>query len=176
MLAGIFLAIGATLMAPLVLSRTGNSGSALATVQSMGAVGGVVGGAILMLWGGTKRRIHNILLGGVGACLFGILCLGLGNIVIIWAVGSFFFAFFEPFVEGGNLAIWQVQVPADVQGRVFSARHLLVQIPYLSGILVSGYLAEASAIHLVLIMAGVTGGAIFLAGYAVPALKTEARI
>jgi DHA3 family macrolide efflux protein-like MFS transporter len=162
---GIFLAIGATLMAPLVLSGTGNNESALATVLSTGAVGGIVGGVILSLWGGTKRRIHNVLLGGVGACLLGIIWLGLGHIVIIWAIGSFFFAFFEPFVEGGNLAIWQVKVPADVQGRVFSARHLLVQIPYLFGILVAGYLAEAIAIPIILIVVGVIGAGVFLAGY-----------
>ena len=64
---GVFLAIGATLMAPLVLSGTQNNESALATVQSVGAVGGIAGGVILSLWGGTKRRIHNILIGGVPA-------------------------------------------------------------------------------------------------------------
>jgi len=163
--AGIFLAIGATLMAPLVLSGTGNSESALATVQSTGAVGGIVGGVILSLWGGMKRRIHNVLIGGAGACLLGIVWLGLGRVVLIWAIGSFFFAFFEPFVEGGNIAIWQVKVPADVQGRVFSARHLLVQIPYLFGILIAGYLAEAIAIRTVLVFVGLAGTIVFIAGY-----------
>ena len=165
MVAGVCLAIGATLMAPLVLSGTGNNESALATIQSTGAVGGIVGGVILSLWGGTKRRIHNVLIGGVGACLLGIIWLGLGNAILIWAIGSFFFAFFEPFVEGGNLAIWQVKVPADVQGRVFSARHLLVQIPYLFGILIAGYLAEAIAIRTILVFVGVAGMIVFITGY-----------
>jgi MFS family permease len=165
MFAGIFLAIGATLMAPLVLSLTRNSETALATVQSTGAVGGVAGGVLLSLWGGTKRRIHNVLVGGAGACLLGILWLGLSHAVLFWAIGSFFFAFFEPFVEGGNIAIWQTKVEADVQGRVFSARHLLVQIPYLFGILMAGYLAEASSISQVLICAGIAGAFVFLLGY-----------
>jgi hypothetical protein len=171
MVAGVFLAIGATLMAPLVLGATGNNESALASVQSTGAVGGIVGAVILSLWGGTKRRIHNVLVGGVGACLLGIVWLGLGGAVILWAVGSFFFAFFEPFVEGGNLAIWQVKVPADVQGRVFSARHLLVQVPYLFGILAAGYLAEGFTIPLVLIGAGLAGALVFVLGYAVPLVR-----
>jgi hypothetical protein len=165
MLSGFFLAIGATLMAPLVLNATGNNESALATVQSTGAVGGVIGGVILSLWGGTKRRIHTILIGGVGACLLGITWLGMSTAILWWAAGGFFFAFFEPFVEGGNIAIWQVSVPADVQGRVFSARHLLVQIPYVIGILVSGYLAEAGTISGVMIFAGFAGMFIFAAGY-----------
>jgi MFS family permease len=165
MVAGIFLAVGATLMAPLVLSLTQNNESALATVQSTGAVGGIAGGVILSLWGGAERRIHNVLLGGAGACLFGIVWLGSTQAVILWAIGSFFFAFFEPFVEGGNIAIWQTKVEADVQGRVFSARHLLVQLPYLFGILAAGYLAEASSISRILIFAGIAGACVFLMGY-----------
>lgn len=171
MLAGLFLAIGATLIAPLVLSRTGNSESALAAVQSTGAFGGILGGVILSLWGGAKRRIHNVLVGGAAACLLGILWLGLGGALLAWAVGSFFFAFFEPFVEGGNIAIWQSKVEPDVQGRVFSARHLLVQVPYLLGILVSGWLAEAASISGVLIFAGLIGALIFLFGYRVRNLR-----
>ncbi len=165
MLAGIFLAIGATLTAPLVLSLTQNNESALATVQSLGAVGGLAGGVLLSLWGGTQRRVHNILIGGAGACLLGILWLGMSSAILFWAIGSFFFAFFEPFVEGGNLAIWQAKVEADVQGRVFSARQLLVQTPYLFGIFLAGYLAEARAIASVLIFAGLAGALVFLFGY-----------
>ena len=165
MATGFFLAIGATLMAPLVLSGTGNNESALATVQSTGAVGGIVGGVILSLWGGPKMRIHAVLFGGIGACILGIVWLGLGGSILLWAIGSFFFAFFEPFVEGGNIAIWQVRVPPDVQGRVFSARHLLVQLPYLFGILAAGYLAEAITISTVLIAAGSIGALIFALYY-----------
>ena len=165
MAANVFLAIGATLLAPLVLGGTGNSQSALATVQSTGAIGGVVGGGLLSLWGGPRRRIHAILLGGAGACLLGIVWLGLNHAILFWAVGSFFFSFFEPFVEGGNLAIWQAKVEADVQGRVFAARHLLVQVPYLLGIFVSGYIAEAWNISSVFVLAGTCGLLVFLAGY-----------
>jgi hypothetical protein len=165
MLAYVFIAIGATLIAPLVLSLTQNNESALAAVQSTGAVGGIVGSGILSLWGGTRRRIHNILIGGAGAGLLGILWLGMSGGILFWAVGSFFFAFFEPFVEGGNLALWQSKVEADVQGRVFSARQLLVQVPYLFGTLLAGYLAEVITISSVLIFAGIAGALVFLCGY-----------
>lgn len=165
MLAGVFIAIGSTLIAPLILSLTQNNESALAAVQSTGAVGGIVGGVILSLWGGTRRRIHGVLLGGAGACLLGILWLGMSHVILFWAIGSFLFSFFEPFVEGSNLAIWQSKVEADVQGRVLSARQLLVQVPYLLGILVSGYLAEIAAISTVLIFAGLAGALVFLFGY-----------
>jgi len=162
--ANFFLAIGATLMAPLILSQTGNSESALAAVQSTGAVGGVAGGALLMFWGGPKRRIHGVLLGGVCASLLGVTWLGLANSLILWSAGSFFFSFFEPFVESGNIAIWQSKVEADVQGRVFSARHLLVRLPFMLGIWASGPLA-ALGMSRVLVWAGLAGMVIFAAGY-----------
>ncbi|HEY5731093.1 MAG TPA: MFS transporter [Anaerolineales bacterium] len=176
MVAGIFLAIGATLMAPLVLSGMGNDESALGTVLSTGAVGGVAGGVILSLWGGTRRRILTVLIGGAGACLPGIVWLGLGQGILLWAIGSFFFALFEPFVEGGNIAIWQVKTPADVQGRVFSARHLLVQLPYLFGILAAGYLGEAIAIRPVLVFAGIAGASVFAIGYFVHSIRNVEEI
>ena len=162
--ANFFLAIGATLMAPLILSQTGNSESALATIQSMGAVGGVAGGAILMLWGGPKRRIYGVLLGGMGASLLGVFWLGLANSLLLWSAGSFLFSFFEPFVEGGNIAIWQSKVEADVQGRVFSARQFLVRIPFMLGILAAGHLA-ALGMSNVLIVTGLAGLVVFSAGY-----------
>lgn len=172
MAANFFLAIGATLVAPMVLSNTANDEGILASVQSVGAFGGIAGGTALSVWGGPKRRIDGILLGGVGACIIGILWLGLGTGFLAWAIGSFFFAFFEPIVEGGNLAIWQTKVEADLQGRVFSARQLLVQIPYLLGIFFAGPLAEYQfGIPAMLIVAGILGGCVFLAGYAIRSVR-----
>jgi MFS family permease len=180
--ANFFLAIGATLLPPLILSRTGSSESALGTILSVGAVGGFAGGGLLSVWGGPKRRIHGVLLGGVGACLLGIGWLGLARSLWAWAAASFFFSFFEPFVEGGNVAIWQAKVEADVQGRVLSARQWLTQLPYLAGVACSGWLAEAGmsqltgaqdGIHIstTLLAAGIGGALIFLGGGLFPAIR-----
>ena len=119
----------------------------------------------MSLWGGPRRRVLAVLFGGIGACLLGILWLGLGGGILFWAIGSFFFAFFEPFVESGNLAIWQSVVEADVQGRVLSARQLLVQTPYLFGILISGPLADLIGIEMLMVVAGCAGALIFLVGF-----------
>jgi hypothetical protein len=94
----------------------------------------------------------------------------------MWSIGSFFFAFFEPYVEGGNIAIWQTGVPANIQGRVFSARHLLVQIPYLFGILSAGYLAEVLNISVLMIAAGIAGAVTFALGYAIQSLRNVERM
>jgi hypothetical protein len=180
--ANFFIAIGATLLSPTILSHTSNNERALAAILTVGAVGGIVGGGLLSVWGGPKRRGIGILLGGVGACLMGISLFGLARSVLVWSVASFFFSFFEPFVEGGNAAIWQSAVDVNSQGRVFSARQLLTQIPYLTGVAASGWLAEfgmsritgtQNGIHLsaTLLTAGILGALIFLAGSFHPAIR-----
>lgn len=184
--ANFFLAIGATLLAPTILSYTANDESALATILSVGAVGGIVGGGLLSIWGGPKRRVHGILLGGVSACLVGISLFGLARSVLMWAVASFFFSFFEPFVQGSDTAIRQSIVRKDVLGRVFSAQQLLTQIPYLIGVGSSGWLAEygmarfvgnEGGLHLSvsLVAAGIFGAVIFLSGYAFPSIRYADR-
>jgi MFS family permease len=187
MAANFFIAIGATLTAPMILSKSHNDATMLATVQMIEALGGIVGGVILSVWGGPKRRIHGILLGGVGACLLGMVWLGLSSQLLFWALGGFFFSFFEPFIEGVNLSLWQSKVEADVQGRVLSAKYAMARIPFLLGILVSGTLAQdvvapfmqgksffkqwlgdgiGAAMAALFIIAGVCGAVIFLFGYA----------
>jgi MFS family permease len=184
--ANFFLAIGATLLAPTILSYTSNDESALAAILSVGAVGGIVGGGLLSIWGGPKQRVHGILLGGVAACLVGISLFGLARSVIMWAAASFFFSFFEPFVQGSDAAIRQSIIRKDALGRVFSAQQLLTQIPYLIGVGASGWLAEfgmaklvgtESGLHLsmMLVFAGIFGAVIFLSGYAVPSIRHAER-
>ena len=181
--ANFFIAIGATLLSPTILSHTANDEKSLAAVLTVGAVGGIIGGGILSVWGGPKQRGSGILLGGVGACLLGISLFGLARTVFVWSIASFFFSFFEPFVEGSNSAIWQSTIDVNMQGRVFSVRQLLTQLPYLIGVAASGWLAEfgmanitgsQNGIHLssTLLVAGVLGTLIFLAGSFHPVIRT----
>ncbi len=130
------------LIAPLILARTGNSETALATVQSLGAIGGVVGGLILSTWGGPKRRIHGVLLGMIGASLFGQMLMGFGQTLLIWAAAGFARALFLPIINGSNQAIWQSKVAPDVQGRVFAARRMIAQVTIPLSLLLAGPLAD----------------------------------
>jgi MFS transporter, DHA3 family, macrolide efflux protein len=130
------------LFAPMILSRTGNSESALGFVQAALGAGAVVGGLILATWGGLKRRAYGVLLGWLGSALFGTLILGLGRSLPIWVIGGFLGSFFIPVINGSNQAIWQAKVAPDVQGRVFAARRLIAQIVGPVGILVAGPLAD----------------------------------
>ena len=132
---------GFTLFAPLILARTGGSELSLGSVQSVGAIGGVVGGAVLSVWGGSRRRIHGVLAGwALSGC--GILLMGVGRGLFVWMAASFVYAFFEPFVNGSNQAIWQVKVAPDVQGRVFASRFVASQITMPVAMLLVGPLAD----------------------------------
>lgn len=127
---------------PMILARTGDNEMALGSVQSADALGGIVGGALLSLWGGPKRRIHGVLIGWVLVNLLGILPMGLGRIVGIWAGASFLSTFFTPLINGSDQAIWQTKVAPDVQGRVFATRLMLSQISIPVAMLLGGPLAD----------------------------------
>ncbi len=131
--------LGFTLLAPMILARSGNSAAMLGSVESAGAIGGVVGGVLLSVWGGPKRRVHGVLLGHAIAGL-GQMALGLG--FPYWYVGIVLGSLVIPVINGSNQAIWQAKVAPDVQGRVFSVRRLIAQITAPVSMLIAGPLAD----------------------------------
>ena len=113
--------IAYTVLAPMVLLRTGNNSASLGVVLSAGAIGGVVGGVIMSAWGGFKNRVHGVLAGWIVSSIF-LVVVGLGTQVPVWIVASALSTLFAPLINGSNQAIWQAKVAPDLQGRVFSAR------------------------------------------------------
>ena len=63
--------LGFPLLAPMILSRTGDNTVILGAVRSAFGAGGVVGGLILSAWGGPKKKVHGVLAGMAFSCLFG---------------------------------------------------------------------------------------------------------
>lgn len=137
-----FSALGYTLMAPMILARTANNEIMLASAQSAGAVGGVVGGVIMSAWGGPKRRVHGVLGGWFVGSLFGQAVLGLGSTLTVWMVSGFVWAFLSPVINASNQAIWQAKVEPDVQGRVFATRRLIAWAVMPLAQLLAGPLAD----------------------------------
>ena len=130
-----------TLLAPMVLARTGDDATALGFVQSAIGIGGLVGGTVLGVWGGPKRRIHGILL-GLTLTTLGMLLIGVGQTVLFWAPAAFFAIFFIPIINGSSQAIWQSKVAPDLQGRVFAARGMIAQVGAPVSMLLAGFLAD----------------------------------
>jgi MFS family permease len=133
--------IAYTVLAPMVLLRTGNNSVSLGFVQSAGAIGGVVGGVAMSAWGGFKRRVHGVLAGWAVSSFFFALA-GLGTWLPLWIGAMALSTIFVPLINGSNQAIWQSKVPPDVQGRVFSARTLIAWMTNPISPLIGGTLAD----------------------------------
>jgi MFS family permease len=131
-----------SLLAPMILARTGGDELALASVQTALGVGGVVGGLAMSVWGGVKPRIHGVLLGAVVSFLLGDFVLGTGQSVPAWIAGAFMGALFIPLIVGSDQAIWQTKVAPDLQGRVFAAQGVFRTVVTPLGYLVAGPLAD----------------------------------
>ena len=133
--------IAYTVLAPMILLRTGNDSASLGLVQSAGAMGGVVGGVVMSAWGGFRRRVHGVLAGWM-VCSFFFALMGLGTWVPFWIATNAISALFVPLINGSNQAIWQTKVAPDVQGRVFSARTLIAWLTNPISPLIAGTLAD----------------------------------
>ncbi len=134
--------LGFTVIAAMILARTGNNELTLGSLQTIGALGGVAGGVVMSAWGGFKRRVHGVLLGWIIGGFFSQTLLGLGQSWPVWAIGAFVGFGVTPLVNGSNQAIWQAKVPPDLQGRVFAARRLIAWFTGPIAPLIAGPLAD----------------------------------
>ena len=138
----LFSGIGFTVFAPMILARTGSNSLIFGSVQTAGAVGGVVGGLVIAAWGGFKRRVHGVL---AGWAIFGLFfaLLGAGRGLPLWIPVMFFMEMIGgPLINSSNQAIWQAKVAPDLQGRVFSARRLIAWFTNPISPIIGGTLAD----------------------------------
>ncbi len=129
-------------LSPMILARTGDQELVLGTVQMMFGVSGVIGGVLVSMWGGPRRKIRALLLGVIVTSLVGNTLLGVGRGVVLWGTGAFLSAILIPLANGASSAIWQSKIPPHMQGRVFSARVLLGQIGGAVALPLAGIMAD----------------------------------
>jgi MFS family permease len=134
--------VGFTVLAPFILTKTGNNSTALGSVQSAGAIGAVIGGLLISAWGGFKRRTNNIFLSEFMTGLLCLLLFGLGRVLPWWIIVIAIGSIWGPMSNGASQAIWQSKVAPDVQGRVFSARRMIAYIMMPITPLIGGALAD----------------------------------
>ncbi|HUF38280.1 MAG TPA: MFS transporter [Anaerolineales bacterium] len=200
--ANFFAGLGFTLVAPMVLARTMNNELIFGSVQSIGAIGGIIGGVLMSTWGGFKKRVHGVLTGWIVSGVIGISLFGWGQSLLVWSIAFFFGAMIGPIINGSNQAIWQAKVAPDLQGRVFSARRMIAWLagpitPLIAGPLADFVLEPAMAeggaltgvfgwlvgtgpgagMALIVIAAGLLASLVGGLGYLFPAIReAEARL
>jgi DHA3 family macrolide efflux protein-like MFS transporter len=127
------------LVQPLILSFA--SPAVLGTLVSIGGSGLLVGGVVMGIWGGPKRRVSGILLflliGGVLLLLH-----GLAPSAVLIGVVAPLFLFTWPILNGSSYAILQTKIPPDMQGRVFALSHMIMQSSRPVAALIAGPLAD----------------------------------
>ena len=193
--------IGFSLLAPMILSRTGNDNLILGSVQSAFGVGGVIGGLVISAWGGPRRKVNGLLLGLTSSSLLGMTTMGLGRGVAIWVAAAFVLMFVNPITNGCSQAIWQSKIPPELQGRVFSTRALIAQASQPLAMFIAGPLADRLAepammpggalalplgwlvgtgpgtgMALIFVAAGIIGASTSLAGYVFDAIRNVEEI
>lgn len=101
----LFSGITFALLAPMILARTAQSSISLGTMQSVGAIGGVM----MSVWGGFKRKIHGVLLGWIVTSLASMF-LGIGQTLPIWTIAMAGTMILGPLLNASNQAIWQSRI------------------------------------------------------------------
>ncbi len=130
-----------TLMNLMILSRTSNNAVILSLVQGAFGVGAVIGGLILSLRGGFKKRVHGVVSGWFFSSL-GVVLMAVSQTWPLWILFGYLNAAFGPLTNSSNQSIWQAKVPPEMQGRVFSARRLIAWVVGPLGIALAGPLAD----------------------------------
>ncbi|MER3553772.1 MAG: MFS transporter [Meiothermus sp.] len=187
---------GFTVMAAMILSRTGQNQIALGSVESAAGIGGVLGGLLLTAWGGPKCKVQGVLFGMALGGLLGAVPMGLGQSLPVWMAAAFVGSLIGPILNGSNQAIWQSKVPPDIQGKVFSARRMIAWMASPIAMLLAGPAADhfftpammpggaladtfgplvgvgpGAGMGLMLVIAGLAEAAFALAAYTLPFIR-----
>ncbi|MEK9162121.1 MAG: MFS transporter [Chloroflexota bacterium] len=145
---------------PYLISITRNEAI---TGQLMGVMsGGAFAGAMLIsIWGGTRPRMHTILIGLLitGAAFF---MYAVARTPLWLAVSIFILMIPLPIMNALSTSIFQLKIPPNMQGRVFSIFSQLSLLASTSSFLITAILAETtlesgtqtSGIGMVLIVTG----------------------
>jgi DHA3 family macrolide efflux protein-like MFS transporter len=160
-----------SLMPILVTKYFGLGALQLGWLESVWGIGVVVGGLVLSVWGGFKRRVVTSLLGIIG--------MGIGTLIVgLSPVGAFTMAllgmlvagFMNPIVNGPFMAVMQTAVAPDMQGRVFS----LIQSASLAmmplSLLIAGPIADKLGVRVWYVAGGLLCIVIGALAFAVPAI------
>jgi len=158
-----------SLLPLLVTSHFGGGALQLAQLESVFGVGMVVGGVLLGVWGGFKRRMVTamlaLLLQGIGFAAVGLLpAAGLGAATVAMAL----IGFTNPICNGALIAAIQARVPHGMQGRVLSLLSSGAAAASPLGLLAAGPLADRFGVPIWYVIAGAVMVAVSLIVSAVP--------
>ncbi len=143
----------------------------LGWLESAFGVGIVLGGLLLSVWGGFKRRVLTSLMGivgmGAGIAILGILpgtglLIGIGVLFVIGVM--------NPLTNGPLQALLQSTVSPDMQGRVFTLLSSLVTAMSPLSLAFAGPIADLLGIQFWYLLGGLTMVAVGATAFFIPAI------
>ncbi len=168
----------ATLMPLLVFQHFQGGPLELGWIQSSVGIGSLLGGILLGVWGGFRRRVMTQM---VGMALDGLAVIVLGltphngfwlAVVIVFVVGLL-----ETIAIGVGGALFQAIVPPEMQGRVFGLLISFTQALSPLGLLVAGPTAQAFGVPFWFVLTGIVFVLIGAAGLFIPdVIHIEQRV
>lgn len=153
-----FILTPASSLIPLLVKEHFQKGALqLSWLEATFGSGVIVGGLLLGVWGGFKRRIFTSMMGLFGLGL-GILLLGLAPSNAFWIaiVGMGVMGIMNPITNGPIFAILQATVEPEIQGRVFTLIGSLAGIMSPLSLLLAGPVADTIGLQLWYIVGGIT--------------------
>jgi DHA3 family macrolide efflux protein-like MFS transporter len=162
-----------SLMPLLVTDRFGLGALELGWINSAWGAGVILGGLLLGVWGGFKRRMLTSMTGmlgmGIGAVLVGLapstaFALALGSMLLVGLM--------NPIANGPIHAIFQSAVSPEMQGRVFSMVGSFASAMAPLGMAIAGPVADTIGVHGWFVLAGASSITMAVVGRMSPAVMS----
>ena len=148
-----------------------------ALVESISGIGVVLGGLVLGIWGGFKKKIYTLwcAVGIMGICLIWISRLAPSQFVI-FNVATFILSLVLPMIDGPFMAILQSNVSHEYQGRVFSLTSSLLWLSTPLGLAIAGPVSDRFGITFWFLLAGLLTLLATLVGLFLPQVREIEKI
>lgn len=138
------------------MSYFGGTATYASIVEIFFAVGMLVGGLLLGVWGGFKKRalsiIFSISLMGITLFISGLLPI---NGFLIFVLCSALMGFSSPFYSGVQMALIQEKIQPEYLGRVFGLLGSITSFAMPIGLIISGIFADQIGINMWFMLSGV---------------------
>lgn len=160
-----------SLMPLLVTDHFRGGALELGWLQSSWGIGMLLGGLLLSIWGGFRRRVYTSLMGLV---LSGVGIAGIGlasqDGLVVAAAAIFVAGFMNPLVNGPLFAILQATVKPEMQGRVFTLAGSLSAAMMPLSLAIAGPLSDVIGVRPWYVAGGIIFALIGLAGFFMPVI------
>ncbi len=159
-------------LTPLLVKQHFSGGAAeFGWLQSALGIGTLIGGILLGIWGGVRRRIPTSLSALV---LDGLVIVAIAltpqEAFPLAVAGIFGMGCLEAIVVGLNGAAGQTVIPPEMQGRVFSLIASVTQLMAPLGLLLAGPIADVLGVRLWWVLTGITISLMGLVALFVPSI------